>query len=176
MRWAVHGETSRVSDCVPIHVWSMSDTRSRKTWELAGRQRGIVTRRQLLALGFNSRSIEHRRASGRLHLVTRGVYAAGWPALDGRRRWMAAVLTCGEDAALSHGSAAALLGTGSETPGRIDVSVPRRCELRRPGLRIRGRPRLGKDDIGARDGIPVTSPVRTLVDLAVELEPIPLER
>lgn len=76
----------------------MSDARSRQTWELAARQHGIVTRRQMLSLGFSSRSIEHRRASGRLHLVTRGVYAVGWPALDRRRRWMAAVLTSGEDA------------------------------------------------------------------------------
>ena len=154
----------------------MSDTRSKEAWELAGRQHGIVTRRQLLELGFSSRSIEHRRKSGRLHLVARGVYAVGWPTLDQRRRWMAAVLACGEDASLSHHSAAALLGIGSEVPGRIVISVPRRCELRRPGLLIRGRPSLGKGDIGACEGIPVTSPVRTLVDLATDLEPIPLER
>lgn len=154
----------------------MSEARSRRTWELAGKQHGIVTRRQLLALGFSSRSIEHRRATGRLHLVTRGVYAIGWPALDGRRRWMAAVLACGEDAALSHRSAAALLGIGAELPGRIDVSVPRRCELRRAGLLIRGRPSLEAGDVGSSDSIPVTSPARTLVDLATELEPIPLER
>jgi hypothetical protein len=154
----------------------MSDTRSREAWELAGRQHGIVTRRQLLTLGFSSRSIEHRRASGRLHLVARGVYAVGWPALDQRRRWMAAVLACGHSAALSHRSAAALLGIGSELPGLIDVSVPGRCELRRPGLLVRGRPSLRKDDIGSSDGIPVTSPVRTLIDLATKLDPVPLER
>lgn len=135
-----------------------------------------MTRRQLLTLGFGSRSIEHRRASGRLHLVTRGVYAVGWPALDRRRRWMAAVLACGEDAALSHRSAAALLGIGSEMSERIDVSVLRRCELRRPGLLIRGRPTLEASDIGSCDGIPVASPVRTLIDLATELDPLTLER
>jgi predicted transcriptional regulator of viral defense system len=154
----------------------MSDARSKQTWELAGRQHGIVTRRQLLALGFSSRSIEHRRSTGRLHLVARGVYAVGWPALDQRRRWMAAVLACGDDAALSHRSAAALLGIGTELPGRIDVSAPRRCELRRPGLLIRGRPSLAAGDLGVSDGISVTSPVRTLVDLATELEPMRLER
>jgi very-short-patch-repair endonuclease/predicted transcriptional regulator of viral defense system len=154
----------------------MSEARSRRTWELAGKQHGIVTRRQLLALGFSSRSIEHRRATGRLHLVTRGVYAVGWPALDRRRRWMAAVLACGEDAALSHRSAAALLGIGSELPDRIDVSVPRRCELRRSGLLIRGRPSLAEGDIGFSDGIPVTSPVRTLVDLTTELDILAVER
>ena len=154
----------------------MSDARSKQAWELAGRQHGIVTRRQLLALGFSSGSIEHRRETGRLHLVARGVYAVGWPALDLRRRWMAAVLTCDEDAALSHRSAAALLGIGRELPGRIDVSVPRRCELRRPGLLIRGRPSLTASDIGSSEGIPVTSSVRTLIDLATELDPTPLER
>ncbi len=86
-----------------------------------------------------------------------------------RRRWMAGVLTCGEDAALSHRSAAALLGIGKEFPGRIDVSVPRRRELSRPGLLIRGRPSLPARDLGVSDGISVTSPVRTLVDLATEL-------
>lgn len=154
----------------------MSDARSKQAWELAGRQYGIVTRRQLLALGFSSRSIEHRRETGRLHLVARGVYAVGWPALDQRRRWMAAVLACGEDAALSHLSAAALLGIGSELPGRIDISVPRRCELQRSGLLIRGRPSLLASDIGLSDGIRVTSPVRTLIDLTTELDILAVER
>jgi very-short-patch-repair endonuclease/predicted transcriptional regulator of viral defense system len=154
----------------------MSDTRSRQAWELAGRQHGIVTRQQLLTLGFSSRSIEHRRATGRLHLVGRGVYAVGWPALDRRRQWMAAVLACGEDAALSHRSAAALLGIGSEVPGRIDVSVRRRSELRRPGLLVRGRPSLKAEEIGVSEGMPVTSPVRTLIDLTTELEIVAVER
>jgi hypothetical protein len=154
----------------------MSDACSRQAWDLAGRQHGIVTRQQLLALGFSSRSIEHRRKTGRLHLVARGVYAVGWPALDRRRRWMAAVLACGEDAALSHRSAAALLGIGVEMPGRIDVSVRGRRELHRPGLLIRGRSRLAAGDIGSSEGIPVTSPVRTLIDLTTELDIVAVER
>jgi very-short-patch-repair endonuclease len=135
-----------------------------------------VTRQQLLALGFSSRSIEHRRKTGRLHLAARGVYAVGWPALDQRRRWMAAVLSCGEGAALSHRSAAALLGIGSELRGRIDVSVRGRHGLRRPGLLVRGRSRLAPEDIEPSDGIPVTSPVRTLIDLTTELDIIAIER
>jgi very-short-patch-repair endonuclease len=154
----------------------MSDARSRQAWELAGRQHGIVTRQQLLALGFSSRAIEHRRKTGRLHLVARGVYAVGWPALDRRRRWMAAVLACGEGAALSHRSAAALLGIGNEVKGRVDISVRRRCELRRPGLMVRGRPGLAVGDIGVSEGIPVTSPVRTLIDLTNELDITAVER
>jgi very-short-patch-repair endonuclease len=89
---------------------------------------------------------------------------------------MAAVLAGGEAAALSHRSAAALWEIGSEQAGRIDVSVRRRCELRRPGLRLRGRPAIPAEDIVIRDDIPVTSPVLTLLDLATELAPTPLER
>ncbi|HWM54793.1 MAG TPA: DUF559 domain-containing protein [Solirubrobacterales bacterium] len=89
---------------------------------------------------------------------------------------MAAVLACGDGAMLSHRSAAALWEIGTERRGVVDISVARRCELRRPGLRVRGRPSLQPEDIVSRDGIPVTSPIRTLVDLATELSPIRVER
>jgi len=88
---------------------------------------------------------------------------------------MAAVLAGGEGAALGHRSAAALWEIGDEG-GWIDVSVRRRCELRRPGVRFRGRPRLAPGDLVLRDEIPVTSPSQTLVDLATELDPVRLER
>jgi hypothetical protein len=153
-----------------------NDKRSRRAWELAGRQHGVVGRRQLLVLGFSKRAIEHRVRYGRLHPVARGIYAVGWPQPTRERRWMAAVLACGNGAALSHRSAAALWGIGAEKPGRIDVSVRRLCELRHPGLKVRGRPTLREGDIVSRNGIPVTGPVRTLVDLGTELGPIRLER
>lgn len=120
--------------------------------------------------------IEHRVGRGRLHLVMRGVYAVGWPRLTRERRWMAAVLACGEGAALSHRSAAGLWRIGEEQRGQIDVSVGRRCELRHPGLRVRGRPTLSDGDFTVIDGIPVTSVVRTLIDLAAELDPLRVER
>jgi hypothetical protein len=89
---------------------------------------------------------------------------------------MAAVLACGDGAMLSHRSAAALWGISGEQPGRTDVSVTRRCEIRRPGVKARGRPTLGPKDIAHIDGIPVTTVVRTLVDLATELDPRRIER
>jgi very-short-patch-repair endonuclease len=158
----------------------MSDARdykrSRQAWELAGRQHGVVARRQLLVLGFNGREIEHRLGRGRLHLVMRGVYAVGWPRLTPEQRWMAAVLACGDGALLSHRSAAALWGFGVEKRGVVDISVTRRCELRRPGLRVRGRPTLAAKDIASHDGIPVTGPAQTLVDIATELDVVKVER
>src|SRR5262245_33605356 len=152
------------------------DTRSRAAWELAGRQHGVVARRQLLGLGFNAREIEHRVARGRLHRVMRGVYAVGWPQLAPKRRWMAAVLACGEGALLSHRSAAALWEIVPERRGIVDVSVRRRTRLRRPGIRVRSRPDLSEDDIVRLGGIPVTGVARTLVDIAAGLSSTAIER
>jgi very-short-patch-repair endonuclease len=89
---------------------------------------------------------------------------------------MAAVLAGGEGAVLSHRSAASLWEIGREEDGRIDVSVRRRCELRRPGVRFHGRPSLRAKDILRRDDIPTTSPSQTLLDLAPELDHVQLER
>lgn len=130
----------------------------------------------MLALGFNAREIEHRVGRGRLHLVMRGVYAVGWPQLTSKRRWMAAVLACGEGAMLSHRSAAALWEIGKEKWHTIDLSVTRRAELKRRGLRVRGRPSLTAERITTHDGIPVTAPVQTLIDLSTELAPRAVER
>jgi very-short-patch-repair endonuclease len=135
-----------------------------------------VTRKQLLALGFGRRSIQHRVERGRLFPVSLGVYAVGWPALNQKRRWMAAVAAGGEGAVLSHRSAAALWEFGSQGKGKIDVSVQRRCELRRPGIRFHGPPSLRAENLLRRDDIPVTSPIQTLVDLATGLDAVPLER
>jgi very-short-patch-repair endonuclease len=168
------------SDIDPNQVWSMSDARdnerSREAWALAGRQHGVVARSQLLTLGFNAREIEHRVARGRLHLVMRGIYAVGWPRLTRERHWMAAVLACGAGALLSHRSAAALWGIGTERRGRIDVTVRRTTRLRRPGISVRARSAFAEADIAHRDGIPVTGIVRTLIDIATELRSTAVER
>jgi very-short-patch-repair endonuclease len=151
-----------------------STAQSLSAWGLARRQHGVVARRQLLALGFSPEAIDHRLRTGRLHALHRGVFAVGRSEVDGHGRWMAAVLSCGDGALLSHSSAAALWKIGKEG-GRIAVSVPVPRTVRRPGIRVHRRSRIEAADRMARDGIPVTSPVRTLLDLAVLLEPTHLE-
>jgi putative AbiEi antitoxin of type IV toxin-antitoxin system/uncharacterized protein DUF559 len=153
-----------------------TDARSARAWALAERQHGVVSRGDLLGLGFSAAAIEHRIATGRLHPVSRGIYAVGWPQPTREGRWMAAILACGPGAALSHGSAAALWEIREERRGRVDVSVRRRCEHRRVGIRARSRPSLARADIVTRNGIPVTTPTRTLLDLATELGDSALER
>lgn len=149
--------------------------RDARAWELAKYQHGIVTRRDLLALGFSSKAIEHRVDIGRLYPVARGVYAVGWPKLSQEQRWMAAVVACGDRASLSHRSAAALWGIGKEG-ATIDVSVRRRCNHRLAWVRARCRPTLPAKDVMRSRGIPVTTPARTLVDLGAVLRPAQLER
>lgn len=145
-------------------------------WELAGSQHGVLTRAQLLDLGFSRQAIETRIARGRLHPVARGIYAVGRPQLTRHGRWMAAVLSCGPEAFLSHRSAAALWEIGSERTDRIDVSLPSHVYRRRPGIATHRRSTLSSPDVTRRLGIPVTTPVCTLVDLASHLKRGPLER
>jgi very-short-patch-repair endonuclease len=48
--------------------------------------------------------------------------------------------------------------------------------IRRPGIKVHRRPALPERSVVRRHGIPVTSPLQTLVDLATELKPFRLER
>ncbi len=154
----------------------ISESQSRQAWDLARRQHGVVTRAQLVSLGFSSEAIKHRVQKGRLHAVVRGVYAVGRRNLTREGRWMAAVLACGPVAALSHRSAAALWGFGNEHSHYIDVSVRRTSEARLNGVRCHRRPSLPSNEVDLRRGIPVTTPVRTFLDFATVTGPKTLER
>jgi very-short-patch-repair endonuclease len=89
---------------------------------------------------------------------------------------MAATLPSGNGAVLSHRSAAALWGIGEEPRGLIEVSVPSARLVRRPGIHVRHRTKLRAVDVGEHRGVPVTAPVRTLIDLATLLPSGRLER
>jgi hypothetical protein len=136
----------------------------------------VITHGDLIGLGFSPKAIKHRIRTGRLHPVVRGVYAVGRPRLSREGRWMAAVLACGPDAALSHRSAAALWKFGKEHEDYIDVSVRRPSEARLRGIRCRRRPTLPSSAITTRMNIPLTQPVQTFLDLATVTGPKGLER
>jgi hypothetical protein len=110
--------------------------------------------------------VKREIAAARLHRVFRGVYAVGHPHRSERSRLRAAVLACGKGAVVSHRSAAALLGLINDGPVVIDVIAPSSRGRKIDGIylhRVRP-PRL--EETGTFDGIPCTSPARTLVDLA----------
>ena len=141
---------------------------------LAEGQHGVVARRQLLALGVGSRAIDHRVATGRLHLLHRGVYAVGHRVVSQHGWWMGALLSAGPEAVLSHRSAAALWGIRQTTASRIDVTLPRWVR-RRAGIAAH-QAVLPADETTIRQDIPVTAASRTLLDLATVLAPRQLER
>jgi very-short-patch-repair endonuclease/predicted transcriptional regulator of viral defense system len=139
--------------------------RDRALAEVAGRQYGIATTTQLRSLGFTWRDIAYRVRQGRLHPIHRGVYAVGHRHLPDDARFVAAVLAVGPGATLSHASAAALWGIRPRGRGSIDVTVARRVKPRR-GIRIHAVRALAPSDVTRHKGIPVTTPARTLLDLA----------
>lgn len=142
--------------------------------ELAARQHGVVAHRQLLGIGASGSAIGRRAARGALHRVHRGVYAVGHPAVSLQGRWMAAVLSAGEAAILSHQTAAFLHGLLPAAGPPIHVTARKR-KPGEPGILVHGSS-LPDDETTTRDRIPVTEPMRTLVDLAAVLSPHRLQR
>jgi Protein of unknown function (DUF559) len=155
-------------------VRSRDDGVDRAIGSLAGRQHGVVARRQLRELGIGVDRIEGRRRRAQLHLLYRGVYAVGHRTLTAEGRWMAAVLASGPDAVLSHRSAAHLWGLLPRSGSAPEVT--RRTASRpRPGIRAH-RSILPADEVEEVERIPVTSVSRTLLDLAAILSVPRLEQ
>lgn len=156
-------------------AYPIPSERSKRAWALAAAQHWVVALRQLVALGYTLRAIKHRITIGRLHPVHRGVCAVGRRDLARRGEWMAAVLACGEHAALSHDSAAAVWKLRAESACKIHVSVPRNTDPRHPGIDVHRRTALPLQDLTRRDNIPATTPVRTLIDLGTHVSGYVLE-
>ena len=126
---------------------------------------------ELVRLGVEPRTVSRWAQGGRLHRVYPGVYAVGHPKLTAEGRWLAAVKACGPGAVLSHQTAAALLAIRRSSSPLIHVTTPTRASPR--GIRVKRVRRLHPEDRATRDGIPVTSVARTLLDLA---EVLPLDQ
>jgi very-short-patch-repair endonuclease len=141
--------------------------------ELATRQHGVVSTRQLKTLGYGRNSASKANRVGRLRRIHRGVYAVGDERLTWEARCLAAVLAA-RPAVASHLSAGWLWGLLRNRPGTIHVTVPAPRRAKRPFV-------VHFADLPARDrwvleDIPITNLARTLLDLAAILSPAQLER
>jgi very-short-patch-repair endonuclease len=144
---------------------------------LAEDQHGVVTRSQLLVLGFTEGGIDRRLRARRLNRIHYGVYAVGHRVLTVEGRWMAAVLAGGAAAVLSHVSAAAAWEMRPVGSGAIHVTIPGTAgRARRAGMRVHRSTTLGPQDVTTHRGIPITDPHRTLADLARTLKGRSLEQ
>jgi very-short-patch-repair endonuclease len=141
--------------------------------EVATRQHGSVSRPQLLALGLSPAAISRRLLAGRLIRLHTGVYAVGDLALPPGGRIMAAILATGDGAVASHRTAAMIWGI-LKWLGWPEVTSPGRRRPR-PGLIPHTSPLLA-DEVTIRNGVPLTTPSRTLLDLASVLDLAELRR
>lgn len=138
-------------------------------WALAEAQHGVVTRGQLLEIGFTADAVKHRVRKGRLHRKARGVYAIGRPELSRYGLMMVAVLACGPDAVVSHRTGAELWALRRLVAGPIEVSVARSSPVQRPGMTVHRREILVPESVTSRHGVPVTTVPLTLIDVACSL-------
>jgi predicted transcriptional regulator of viral defense system/very-short-patch-repair endonuclease len=155
----VCGSPSSIGTQTPTH------RREQAVAALAHAQHGVVTVRQLQAIGLTPTMVHRRVASGRLLRLHRGVYAVGHKRLRREGYWLAAVLAVGPGAVLSHRQAAALHGFRPANGTTVDVTT-NADRADQPGIRVHRARTLDPADITTVDGIPVTTPSRTLVDLA----------
>jgi very-short-patch-repair endonuclease len=140
------------------------------------RQRGLLTTAQLHAVGFSRSTIGRLVRSGALLRIHRGVFLLASHPLDFSTRTLAAVLACGPGSFASHLAAGFIWQLLASEPGTIDVCVSGRQARSRRGIAAHERRHLGRADTRIRDLVPVTSPSLTLLDLAVVLPPIELDR
>jgi very-short-patch-repair endonuclease len=144
---------------------------------IAARQNGRVSRGQLLAVGIKSDAIVRRLRNGRLEREHRGVYGLPGTANLPLASETAALLACGEGALLSHHSAVTLwaLRPGLARPIHVTLIGDRGCP-RLVGVTVHRSLTITSRDIRIHEGLPVTSPARTLLDVAPSLPDRDVER
>lgn len=137
---------------------------------VAERQRGRASRAQLLTAGVGRSAIFRRTHNGRLERVHSAVYALPQTAELPLATETAALLACGKGAVLSHHSAATLWGLRPGTARPVHVTFPGQRGCRpRAGVIVHRSGTLTPADATTHDGLPITSPARTLLDVAAGL-------
>ena len=156
-------------------VWGPGDPKGDKRPDVLVARRaadawGVLSLDELFACGLSRTEVRNRVRNGRLHPVHRGVYAVGHENVPLEGRFLAAVKACGPSAVLSHFSAAALWGFMRWEDRHPEVMVVGTSPRSHRGVRAHRALVLDRRDITRREGIPVTAPARTLLDLAAVLD------
>lgn len=138
-------------------------------FNIASSQGGYFTARQAHDAGFSVRALQHHANTGRFRRIHRGVYRLRDYPTSPHDEVMAALMALGAGAVISHESALDLFGLSDVIPDVVHVTVPRsrRYVPRLPGVVVHTTSLpMAKTDVVVRDGIRVTSPVRTILDAA----------
>lgn len=132
---------------------------------LAGRQFNRVSRRQLIEAGATDEAIDHRVSAGRLVIVAEGVLAVAPVLEDDWGRWMGATLTAPKTFLNRESAACAWGGLSLEPKGTTVVRPGSGGPRRMSGVTVFRSLTLEGETTRHR-GIPITTPARTLLDLA----------
>ena len=133
---------------------------------VAARQHGVLSVDELLACGLSPDAISVRAHNGRLHPMHRAVYSVGHPNPTRDGWFLAAVKACGEEAVLGHWSGAMLVEAIKWEDRYPDVLVLGERAPRHPRINGHRTSYLPAEHVTTVRGIPVTTPERTLLDLA----------
>jgi very-short-patch-repair endonuclease len=145
--------------------------------QVADRQRGRVSRRQLLDAGLSDRVLHRLLSNGTLRRAHPGVYIYGHTAEVQYADAVAALLSCREHAWLSERTAASIWGLLPAGPDDVHLIVPRREPRRsRPGIVIHRSRLITPADVTIKHRLPITTPEWTLLDLAESHTARQLER
>ncbi|MGH2795426.1 MAG: DUF559 domain-containing protein, partial [Actinomycetota bacterium] len=131
---------------------------------VAARQYGAFTRAQARAGGATRSMIEHRLRVGRWSREALDVFRVAGVPSSWHQALMVACLAWGVGAVVSHRAAAALWRLAGFEPGSVELTVPTTRRRSAPG--VAHRYRLSRSDTTRIEGVPVTTPARTLLDLA----------
>jgi predicted transcriptional regulator of viral defense system len=132
-------------------------------------QAGYFTAAQARAAGYSWSLLSHHAKHGRFVRVARGLYRLRDYPSSPREELIAAWLRLAPDAAISHQSALELLDLSDVIPGSVHLTVPRarRRLIRQPGVTTHTTTRpLDTGNVMTREGVRVTTPERTIVDVA----------
>jgi hypothetical protein len=140
------------------------------------RQHGLVTRAQARRAGLSDRQITRRMNDRRLIAVHRGVLRHSSFPVSHEERIRAALLALGAGAAVSHRTAAGLIGVSGTDVRFVEVTWPHASARRLDGVRVHGVPDLEPRWVHRVGGLPVTRPERTLIDLASVVHPWLVQR
>ena len=142
--------------------------------EIANWQGGHITTKQLTALGMSRDAIKHRVTVGALIRVHHGVYAVGHVPTNPVDRAHGALLAAGDRTGLASRTALALWRADRTWPEPFELISAR--DVRLSGLTVHRSSTLIQRDIRKVQGLRVTSPARTALDLAPRLTMDELER
>ncbi|HJR19046.1 MAG TPA: type IV toxin-antitoxin system AbiEi family antitoxin domain-containing protein [Actinomycetota bacterium] len=131
---------------------------------LAASQHGAFTRDQAMSAGGTKDAIHRRVKRGRWERIAPRVYRVAGSVPTWRQSVLVACLAWGDRTAASHRGGAPLWRIAGFDPGPVELTVPRNRHRAGPGLVHRGV--LAAVDVTVLDSIPVTTPARTLIDLA----------